>query len=306
MGDRFRARCALFAVALLAACGGTTPVRAPEPALVAVEILRGITPAPATRGRVAILIDASASMLAPAAAGVSRFAAARRRASEVLETLPPDAQASVDAIGIAGSARCGAPARIGSDVETDLRSLHPGGEGSLAEALRATAQELVTQNAGGGSRIVAFSDLEDACGGDLCAAVSDVVASGASLDLVVLGDRPTPSCVSSVAAPLGAPPGFAKAAPATSFRVLPVSGGTVEGSSDGRPVSTPAGAARIVVALDPPLEVGPITLAPGALVRLRVLDFPAAVPPVREWSLEVVASRGTVAVAPPPKALDQP
>jgi hypothetical protein len=53
-----------------------------------------------------------------------------------------------------------------------------------------------------------------------------------------------------------------------------------------------------VIALTPPLEVGPITLAPGGVVRVRVLDFPAASPPVREWSLEVVGDRGDLAIAP--------
>jgi hypothetical protein len=83
--------------------------------------------------------------------------------------------------------------------------------------------------------------------------------------------------------------------------VLPEAGAAIEGRAGGPPVKAPPGLARIVVGLDPPLEVGPIRLGTGALVRVRVLDFPDADPPVRDWSIEVVTSGGDLAATPPPE-----
>jgi Mg-chelatase subunit ChlD len=303
-----------FAVAALGltACAAPKPARPPEPALVAVEILRGVVPAPESAGRVAIVIDASVSMRAPAAAGVSRLAAAQARASEVLETLPPGARVSVDAAGGAKGAACAAPLRVappstdtGAAAEA-LRQLAPAGEGSLAEALQTVTRSLTAEGAADGARVLALGDLEDGCGVDLCAAVSALVASGASLDLVLLGERPTPSCVVAAEPGPSVPPGLAEPASAVRFEVLPAAGAAVTGVSGASPVRAPAGPARIEVGLDPPLEIGPLTLAAGALVRVRVLDFPAASPPVREWSLEVLGAGADLAASPAPASPASP
>ena len=299
-------------VAGLAACAGTKPLPPPAPALVAVEILRGAVPAPPSVERVAIVIDASTSMRKQAAAGASRLAAAKARASEVLETLPPGARVSVDAVGGPNGGSCAAPVQVASpstDTEAAaeaLRQLSAAGEGSLAEALGSVTRSLATEGVVEGARILALSDLEDGCGVDLCAAVSAVVASGASLDLVLLGERSTPQCVESVLPGPAVLTGLAALPPTTRFEVLPVAGGSVAGVSGASAVRAPAGAARIEIALDPPLEIGPITLAAGALVRVRVLDFPAASPPVREWSLEVLGAAADLAASPTPASPASP
>ena len=293
-----------LSVAGLAACAGPKPLPPAAPALVAVEILRGAVPVPESAGRVAIVIDASASMRRQAVAGASRLAAAKVRASEVLETLPSGARVSVDAVGGSNGGTCAAPVQVASpstDTEAAaeaLRQLAPAGEGSLAEALQSVIRSLTKEGVADGARILALGDLEDGCGVDLCAAVSAVVASGASLDLVLLGERSTPECVESAHPGPALLPGLATLPPPTRFEVLPAAGGIVAGVSGASAVRAPAGAARIAIALEPPLEIGPITLAAGALVRVRVLDFPAASPPVREWSLEVLAVGADIAASP--------
>jgi len=301
-----------LSVAGLAACAGPKPLPPPAPALVAVEILRGAVQAPPSVERVAIVIDASASMRKQAVAGASRLAAAKARASEVLETLPPGARVSIDAVGGANEGACAAPVQMASP-STDiaaaaeaLRQLAPAGEGSLAEALQTVTRSLTKEGAAEGARVLALSDLEDGCGVDLCAAVSAVVASGASLDLVLLGERPTPECVESAGPGPGVLLGLAALPPPTRFEVLPAAGGSVAGVSGASPVRAPAGAARIEIALEPPLEIGSITLTAGALVRVRVLDFPAASPPVREWSLEVLAVGADLAALPTPASPASP
>ncbi len=283
-----------LALAGLAACAATKPSAAPEPARVAVEILRGSPPAAADAARLALVIDASVSMRASASAGVSRLAAAQTRAKEVIESLPLGGRVSVQVAGGSESAACGAPQQAiapSPDLVAAAEAvgrLAPGGEGSIAEALQATLRGLAAEGALDGARVVVFGDLEDPCGGDLCAAVGAVVAAGASLDLVVLGDRPTPACVSAAGSGPDLPPGPGVAVAPVRFEVSPATGVAVAGVSGANPTSVPAGPARIQVALVPPLEIGPITLAPGSLVRIRVLDFPASSPPVRDWSLEVV------------------
>ena len=301
-----------LSVAGLAACAGPKPLPPPAPALVAVEILRGAVPAPSSAGRVSIVIDASASMSRQAVAGASRLAAAKARASEVLETLPSGTRVSVDAVGGANGGACAAPVQVASPA-TDtaaaaeaLRQLAAAGEGSLAEALQSVTRSLTKEGAAEGARVLALSDLEDSCGVDLCAAVSAVVASGASLDLVLLGERPTPECVESTGPGPALLPGLALLSPPTRFEVLPAAGGSVAGVSGASAVRAPAGAARIEIALEPPLEIGSITLAAGALVRVRVLDFPAASPPVREWSLEVLGAAADLAASPTPASPASP
>ena len=56
------------------------------------------------------------------------------------------------------------------------------------------------------------------------------------------------------------------------------------GRADGAPRTLLSGRAYVHVELDPPARFGPIDLAPNTETRLRILDFPGLVPPVREWS----------------------
>lgn len=296
---------------LVSGCSSAPPARVPELARVAVEILGGGLPVAVATSRVVLVLDASASMTGPAAPRVSRLAAAQVRARELLRSLPPETRVSIEALGLAASDRCGPAeslARVSTpaDVDADvLDEIAGGGDGSLAAALETIAATLSRERVADAARVVAFSDLEDLCGGDLCGAVKAVVDAGAALDLVVLGGRSTPECVDSVAGPIGAPPGMSAPAPVR-FRVYPAGGAPVDGSTGTGTVAVPAGAARIELALEPPLEVGPLTLAPGAMARVRVLDFPGARPPVREWSLEVVGSGGSLADAAPPEPAVRP
>lgn len=298
-------RVSLAALVVGAACAAPTPppARAPEPALVSVEVVRGLGMASAPEERVGVVIDASRSMEAPVAAGVTRFAAARERATALLRSLPPGTLVAVEGVGTERGSSCAPSSPVappGSSPEASaaaVGALEPGGQGSLADGIRAVLARLTARGGAEGARVVAFGDLSDACDGDLCAAASAVAEAGASLDLVILGEAPTPACVTSVPPPTGAPSGLAPLAPVR-FRVSPAQGAPVDGQAGGDAVSATPGAARLEVALDPPLEVGPVTLAPGAIVRLRVMDFPGERPPVREWSLDVVDEGGTLAASP--------
>lgn len=289
---------AALAALALAACASPTPApKASTPARVAVDVARGGTGAPLPPPRIALVVDATSSMRAPAASGVSRLAAAQTRAVEILETAPPEARLSVDAFGPGDGEACREPISLAAAGAGDrqgavdaVRELSPGGEASLADALVAVGRGLQGSGVADGARVVALTDLDDRCGGDLCAAVKALVDSGASLDLVVLGERPTPSCVLTAepTAGGGRPGSPGAVSPAPGFRVLPAGGAPVSGVAGGDPVTVAAGGARIEVALDPPLALGPLPLAPGSLLRVRVLDFPAASPPQREWVLDVV------------------
>ena len=63
------------------------------------------------------------------------------------------------------------------------------------------------------------------------------------------------------------------------------------GVANAVPVSVPPGAARLLVDLDPPAEIGPLPLASGAHLRVRIVDFPNADPPVRESAWRVLPGR---------------
>ncbi len=299
-----------IAAAALAACAAPPPPPAPAPALVGVEVLRGVpAPAPAPeQARVALVIDASASMGGAAAEGVTRLAAAQIRAEELLDALPAGALLSIDAAGseCGTTARVASPTRDAGAARAAVRSLSARGEGSLAEALQSVARDLAAEGSLDGARIVAFGDLDDRCGGDLCAAVRSVAASGASLDLVVLGGRSTPDCVAEASAGPASPPAGLVQPPAPAFEVRPGAGPAVIGTAGATPVRVPAGAASVTIGLDPPIEIGPLTLEPGAVLRIRVVDFPGLSPPVRDWTVDVLGAGAELAGAPAPTALPHP
>jgi hypothetical protein len=142
-------------------------------------------------------------------------------------------------------------------------------------------------------RVLAISDLDGSCAeGDLCDAAAALFAAGADLDLVVIGGAPAPACLERIGSDRE-PPLFAAAGVPphrTTFRVAK------EGSREDAPVlavgtageaavNVDPGRVRISVDLDPPVEVGPVGLAPGGRLRIRVLEVPATEP--RRWEVFV-------------------
>jgi hypothetical protein len=280
---------------------------APEPeARVAVEILRGFTQPPEaprpSPERVEILLDLTNSMREATPGGPARFVAAREAALRLLEALPEETAIGLRALGVANGAACVESTQIAEAAEAGgsrprlvsyLRAIQPVSEGSLGAALEALHRDLGDEAAR--SRVVLFTDLGAECGGDLCQSGSALVAAGAQLDLVLLNDAVVPECVT----------GFAPAdPPRTAVRVMqpPVPIYRVEahvtgseqpgkllarGRADGSPIRVPAGAATVSLEMDPPSIIGPMLLAPDALTRVRVLDFPTLDPHVREWRWDV-------------------
>ena len=150
------------------------------PARIRLELLGGFAsePTPLPSGRVALVVDATASMARATPAGPSRVRGARAAAERFIASL--DAERPLD-LWITGNAR-----NAGCD---DALSPHDGdratldrtvgrirarGRGSLATALAA----LPGPDAGGYERVVGISALDDGCGGDLCAAAAGLVARG--------------------------------------------------------------------------------------------------------------------------------
>jgi hypothetical protein len=138
------------------------------------------------------------------------------------------------------------------------------------------------------SRIVVFSDLGGECGGDLCTAAELVLDDGARLDFVVLGPMPEPGCFAELApapspipTPQAEPPDVRIIAydpdPEREELVLAV------GRADGTPQRVPPGPVTVLLGFDPPSLIGPLVLASDTRTRVRVIEFPGLVPPVREW-----------------------
>lgn len=301
-----RAFCAMtLGWVTLLACATPPPQPVPKPpARLSVEVLRGGPEPPTASPALALVVDATSSMRAPAAAGVSRVLAARTRALELVAVTPQETSLSIEILGPGQGGGCREPLTIAGSGRSDeakatLAALEADGEASLAAALDGVAGRLERAGTGGATRVVVVTDLDDRCGGDLCAAARSLAAAGASLDLVVLGDRPTPECLDAIEPSSGAPAVARPAAP-TTVRVHPSGAAPIEALADGVAFDAPSGATRVEVALDPPLELGPFPIAPGSLVRVRVLDFPGLRPPVRESSVEV-SEAGTRETTPAPQ-----
>ncbi len=284
----------LWLAGLALGCG--FPRHAPPPARLSVEVLSGAPRALPAPGRpsLVVLVDESESMRQRLSAGGTRAAAARAGAASLLRGAPPGSELSVRVLG--GDGVCDAGTAIGStDPEILARlvsRLEPRGASSLAAALDAVRAGLHDRDRATRTRVVAFTDLEPRCGGDLCAAAGALVDAGSALDLVVLGGRSAPLCLAQVEAPAGPPSALERAAPPPGFRVEaegdPEPRVLVQGVA-GDPVTTlPPGAARIVLALDPPLVLGPFDLASGTLTRVRVVDLPRLGPGGRAWHVETV------------------
>jgi len=292
---------ARFAVAGLLALGCVSiPRWYDENPRLAVQVWGGFAEAPmssAEEQRVEVLVDASSAMQSPMSAGPSRAEVARTAATRFVLELPPTATVRVSEIG--SGRRCGPPHPLGRSASGEdrlplaasLASLEAGEDGSIAQGLSELAESLRLEQHP--TRVVAFSDLTDPCGGDLCAATAALASVGASLDLVVIGDAPIPECVAATRRSQGTDD-----LPATvgeegvPFRVLVGGVVALEGRAGDPPVEAPAEPVTVVIDLDPPLSLGPMRLAPDSVTSLQVLEFPHATPPVREWRWDVLLATG--------------
>lgn len=261
-----------------------------------VELLRGFATAPvagsASASRVEVLLDLSRSMNERTAGGPRRYLAVRRAAARFVDSLPPDAAVGLHALGIDRVAECQpakaivAPVGAGGRraVRLEIDRLRVAGEGSLAAAIESVRAALAAEGTLAGARVVAFSDLGAECGGNLCSAAEHLVAGGALLDLVVIGESGVPVCLDGIVAAGGA---SALAMEGTephfyveSHRGEPVTAAC--GVANGLPVLVPPGDAVVVVELDPPLRVERRFDAAERMV-LQVIDFPSLDPPTRRW-----------------------
>lgn len=291
MKARSAAAVAAFAGAL--ACSAPPPPTPTEPALVALEVLRGFDKAPAPRGepRVVALLDATAAMSRRGAGGVADFAAARAALERWLRALPPDTEVELRAKGGEPTTACASPARrlAGPDPAGDasllasLEGLAPGGDGSIAQGLQELAAELDAKHPAP-LRVVAWTALRDRCGTSLCDGAQALARRGARLDLIVLGDAEAPECLADLALSGDAAPPTASERP-VGFRVerlepIPAVVGCSE--AGGLPVAVPPGPTRLVVALEPPLILER-SFPAGTRWTLEVLDFPTLGRDAREW-----------------------
>lgn len=287
-GQRLAAGLALLALG----CAGSAPPPA-EPALVALEILRGFgaPPARSAAPRVIALLDATRAMSRRDTSGVTYFDAARAGAGRWLRELPAESQVELLALGGARSSACATPARTlaGPGAASDpslqraLAGVSPAGEGSLAEGLFELASELPGAGAGP-LRVVAWSSLRDSCDGSLCAAAEALARRGVRLDLVVLGDARAPACLDDLDLPRSAftPPASRDRVGLRVERLGPEPAVVGCSEAGGLPVAVPLGTTRIVVALDPPLILER-SFPPDTRWILEILDFPTLGPEERQW-----------------------
>lgn len=289
----------LLALLAAAACRGVPPPAA-GPAEVSIEILGGFalrppvpTPEPE---RVELLIDVTTSLRA-GPAGAEHFRAARKAAARFLSRLPADTALGVHALGLIPGESCASATRLGggrrglsrAEFGRRVEMLQPAGEGSLAVALAELRGALSASDELARSRIVVFSDLGSECGGDLCDAAEMLLDSGAQLDFVVLGDAAAPACFDSLTPPEAAPADPLVQDPPV-FRIIAYDPGPerepfllAEGRADGTRRRVPGGPVTVLVGFDPPSLIGPLVLSPGTWTHIRVVEFPALDPPVREW-----------------------
>jgi hypothetical protein len=249
-----------------------------------------------------LLLDVTSSMQSVSSQGVTHLQAARHAAGRFLRSLPPDANVELHVLGTASGSDCTAavPVEAPPDASPGVGLARIAGavpsrsEGSLASALEAIAARIADEGQGrAGVRILAISDLDGSCAeGDLCDAAAALFSVGADLDLVVIGGAPVPACLEQIGGD-EEPPLFAAASippVRATFRVT-----SDEKREDGRPpavgvvgeaaVEVAPGRIRISVDLDPLVEVGPVGLAPGGSLWIRILEVPASEP--RRWEVFV-------------------
>jgi len=299
-----RALCGLLAAALALGCGASAPPLAP-PAEVSVELLGGLAqrePPPVREGeRVEVLLDLTTSLRA-GDDGIETYAAARSAAARFVRGLPEGEPVRVHALGLTPGRSCESATRLDpherarshAELASGIERLEPAGEGSLAVALAELRSGLAAGGELGRSRVVVFSDLGSECGGDVCTAADLLLEAGARIDFVVLGSAPSPACFSALVpadrgqhAQVIRPPRFRIVSYDPDGESAPLV--LAEGRADATRRRVPAGPVMIEVALEPPAKIGPLVLSPGAWTRVRVIDFPALDPPVRESATSTVA-----------------
>jgi hypothetical protein len=287
-------------VALLAAAGCQGPPPPAAPAEVSIEILGGFAlrpPVPAPEPeRVELLIDLTTS-LRNGPEGAEHFRAARSAAARFVRELPAESALGVQTLGVGWGQDCASASRLGggrrepsrAELSRRIETLQPAGEGSLAVALAELRGELFASDQLARSRVVVFSDLGSECGGDLCEVAEMLLDSGARLDFVVLGDAAAPACLDALA-PAAPPPDDSLVQDPPWFRIVAYDPGPerepfllAEGRADGTRRRVPAGPVTVLVGFDPPSLIGPMVLSPGTWTHIRVVEFPALDPPVREW-----------------------
>jgi len=281
---------AVLLLAGLIACA----IPEPPPAAVRVDVVRAAPPvldwdrsAPAP---IHLLLDVTTTMQEASTEGVTYLQAARYAAERFLYSLSPDADVTLHVLGTAIGSACTPAVPVQAPPDTSpgeglapiARALPSRSEGSFASALATIARRIRSEEPGRvGVRVVGISDLDDSCpGADLCDAAAALAAAGADLDLVVIGEAPVPACLGQVGSD-AEPPLFATApAPIqATFRVI-AEGQDEEGALPavsvvgGAPVKVAPGRIRVGVDLEPPVEVGPVDLAPNASLRIRILEVP--------------------------------
>jgi hypothetical protein len=262
-----------------------------------------------------LLLDVTTSMQAASTEGVTYLQAARYAAERFLYSAPPDVEVTLHLLGTAIGSVCTTAVPVeappgtspGEGLAPIARTLPSRSEGSLANAIEEIARRIRSEEQGwAGVRLVAISDLDDSCAqGDLCDAAAVLASAGADLDLVVIGGAPVPACLGQVGGD-GEPPFFTAAETApirATFRVIGEGQGEeaplpVAGVVGGAAVKVPPGRIRIGIDLDPPVEVGPVDLAPNAALRIRVLEFPAGESQRRQVFLDGTSVRGGEGSAP--------
>jgi len=271
-----------------------------------VEVVRAAPPVldwdPWVPPPVHLLLDVTSSMQAVSSNGVTHLQAARHVAERFLHSVSPDTEVTLHVLGTATGSACTRAVPVESPPGTSpgeglapvARVLPSRSEGSLAGALEAIASQLRSEERERvGARLIAISDLDESCaGGDLCKAAAALASAGADLDLVVIGEAPVPACLSEVGSDLE-PPLLVAAETApirAAFRVIGEEQGeevslSAAGVVGGGAVAVAPGRIRIGVDLDPPVEVGPLRLAPNASLRIRILEVPAG--ESRTWQVFV-------------------
>ena len=296
---------ALISAALLACVAPEPPV----PASVRVDVVRAPSPVldwdQSTPPPIHLLLDVTSSMQESSSDGITYIQAARQAAERFLYSLSPDVHVTLHVLGTAIGFGCtpAVPVKAtpdsspGEGLAPIARALPSRSEGSLASALQEIARRIRSGEQGRvGVRLVVISDLDDSCGqGSLCDAAAAVASAGADLDLVVIGDAPVPTCLAQVGG--DEEPPFFKTAPASptgvTFRVIGEATGEeaplpLVGRVGDAAVKVPPGRIRVGVDLDPPVEVGPVDVAPNASLRIRVLELPEGEP--QRWQVFVDGS----------------
>jgi hypothetical protein len=107
---------------------------------------------------------------------------------------------------------------------------------------------------------------------------------------VVLGDAAAPACFAELPTDRP-PPGPSLLLDPPGFKVVAYDPGPerdpfllAEGRADGSRRRVPAGPVTVLLGFDPPSLIGPLVLSPGTWTHIRVVEFPALDPPVREWA----------------------